>query len=77
MGIRVAIPPRMLTRPQAAAYIGRSGQWLADHEGRLRAEGFPAPHPVLGLYDRRAIDDWLDATGGRKLAVSAEAEEWN
>ncbi len=77
MGIRVAIPPRMLTRPQAGAYMGRSGQWLADHEAELRAEGFPAPHPVLGLYDRKAIDDWLDATGGRKVYASAEAEEWN
>lgn len=42
------------------AYIGRSPSWLAENRMQLDAEGFPRPDPLLGGYDRCAVDTWLD-----------------
>lgn len=79
MTARPAIQPRLMTRPQVGIYLGRSGSWFREHEAALRDAGFPAPHPVLGLFDREAIDDWLDATSGRKVtgAAAEAAAAWN
>lgn len=52
---------------EVAAYLGRSLDWLNDHLPKLLAAGFPKPLPQLGLYDRAAIDDWLDRLGDRDV----------
>jgi hypothetical protein len=54
---------RVLSAFEAAAYIGRSTTWLADHADRLYKTGFPRPIPVVGGYDKQAIDRWLDRMG--------------
>ena len=62
---RPAIAPRMLSAPQVAAYLGRSGSWFLEHRRELEAAaGFPGPVAPLGLWDRHAIDRWLDERSG-------------
>ena len=61
---RPSIDPRGWSEFEAAAYIGRSADWLRDNRERLRAAGFPAPVDVLGRYDRAAIDRWFDRMSG-------------
>ncbi len=59
------LPPRGMNASEVAAYLGRSLDWLNDHLPKLLAAGFPKPLPQLELYDRAAIDDWLDRLGDR------------
>ena len=47
----------------AALYIGASPDWFVQNRAQLEARGFPVPLPVVGGYDRQAIDGWLDAQG--------------
>jgi predicted DNA-binding transcriptional regulator AlpA len=67
---------RILTAAEAAAYLGRSATWLARHSARLQEAGFPQPLPVVGGYDKMAIDNWLDRLGDNAINVSFE-EAWN
>lgn len=55
---------RVLSAFETAAYLGRSVSWLTDHAHRLHKSGFPRPIPVVGGYDKQAIDQWLDRMGG-------------
>lgn len=61
------IQPRMMTEQEVCEYLRRSDDYLrkikADHT-------FPARHPLLKLYDRQEIDEWVDRTAGK--AVSYE-----
>lgn len=66
---------RMLTTPEAAAYLGRSATWLAQHATRLHKAGFPRPLRVVGGYDRVAIDNWLDQLGDTAINMDFE-EAW-
>ena len=56
----VPVMPRVLNTVTLCAYIGRSPTWLAENRSQLEAEGFPKPDPLLGGYDRCAVDLWLD-----------------
>lgn len=54
---------RVLSPFETAAYLGRSKAWFTDHANRLYETGFPQPLPIVGGYDKQAIDDWLDRLG--------------
>ena len=68
-------PPRLLTRPQAAAYCGAApstfSMWVA-------AGIVPAAVPGTKRWDRQAIDDKLDALRGIAANDNAETplEKW-
>ena len=62
---RFDLPPRIVNDTELAAYIGHSLTWLKENRERLEAMGLPRPLPVLGGYDRHAVDEWLDRLGGR------------
>jgi DivIVA domain-containing protein len=68
---RPIILPRVLSRSEVAGYIGRSDTWFGEHRGELEARGFPKPLPIVGGYDKDAVDAWLDRIGG--LEVQSEA----
>lgn len=69
---RISLPnwPRLMAAPMAAAYVGMS-------ETKLREIG---PKPVNAdirrtLYDRKALDRWVDRLSGMPLdAQEVEAE---
>jgi hypothetical protein len=52
--------PRGMNEQQTATYIGRSLNWFLQHKTELIEAGFPPKVPIIDLYDRVAIDDWLD-----------------
>lgn len=63
-GPKLSILPRVLSTAQAAAYLGRSLTWFSEHRAELEAAGFPAALPLVGGFDKRAIDRWLDRNSG-------------
>jgi hypothetical protein len=60
---RSDLPPRGMTDAQCAAYLGRSTTWFLQHRSELIEAGFPPKLPIIDLYDREAIDRWLDKQG--------------
>jgi predicted DNA-binding transcriptional regulator AlpA len=59
------IPPfnerRVLSTAEVAAYLGKSGAWWSTHAEALHRAGFPRPLPVVGGFDKEAVDRWLDS----------------
>lgn len=53
--------PRMMKTTEVAVFLGRSRSWFVTRRPLLEAIGFPRPHPIIGLYDRKQIIRWLDA----------------
>ena len=52
--------PRGLTEAACADYLGRSVGWFVAHKAELIERGFPPKLPIIDLYDRAAVDRWLD-----------------
>ena len=73
---RFDLPPRGMTDADCAAYLGRSQTWLAEHRAKLEAAGFPPKLPLIGNYDRKAIDAWLDEQGGLDSALHHFEDAW-
>jgi len=75
----VPVTPRVLNTITLCAYIGRSPTWLAENRAQLEAEGFPRPDPLLGGYDRMAVDLWLDRRSGIlcTAAMTANNRSWD
>lgn len=44
-----------------AEILGRSRAWFYAKKQALSQLGFPAPHPVVRLYDRQLVEKWIDA----------------
>jgi hypothetical protein len=68
--------PRLMTHFDLAVYLRRSEGWLKENLPLLLAQGFPAPDQLFdrhGLFDRAAVDAWLDRRAKLPLA-SAKAE---
>lgn len=61
----------MVVTFEVAGYLGRGEQWFADHRAELEAAGFPCLDPLIGLYDLRAVDRWLDRRVGMAPASPA------
>ena len=56
---------RRIRVKEAAQYLGMSPQYLSRCRIELETKyNFPKQIPVVGGYDRVAIDNWLDKTGG-------------
>ncbi|MFP5514085.1 MAG: hypothetical protein ACLGJC_13470 [Alphaproteobacteria bacterium] len=67
--------PRLMTARDVATYLNRSEQWFLMKRESLEAAGFPRPDPLMGnLYDRAAVDLWLDRRSGLARA-SAPAND--
>ncbi len=78
---RPALTPRMLSGPKVAAYLGRSATWFLQNRIGLEAAGFPGPVAPLGLWDRHAIDRWLDERSGlldrSEIPADAYDADWS
>lgn len=60
------LPPRLMNAKETAAYLRRSYSWFRSRLPQLQQDGFPQRLPNLKLWDRAAIDAWLDKTGARR-----------
>lgn len=70
------ITRELLTGPEVARRLRRSQKWLAENRSKLEKAGFPAPLPVIGRYDSKAIDAWLDRMGGLASPSAASGDPW-
>lgn len=69
------IPPRGLTRAQAAAYAGC--KTISSFKERIRRGLLPGPIPGTRTWDRKAIDAALDrASGLAAKSGLSPLEEW-
>jgi hypothetical protein len=50
---------RILSSNEAAAYLGRSASWLADHSGKLEKAGFPKRNCSRGWHFLVARWGWM------------------
>lgn len=66
--------PRGMTRFDLAVYLRRSEGWVDDHIEALAAAGFPQADPLLGTWDKKAIDRWWDGRSGLQDATDQEAD---
>jgi len=68
---------RVLSKYEAASYIGKSPSWMDAHAEELYVQGFPRPLSILLGYDLAAIDQWIDRLGGREApAVAKHNAAW-
>jgi len=66
---------RLLDEAAAAHYLGLDvADFRVRREG-LEEHGFPKPQPLLGGYDRRAIDRWIDSMGQHRSISDAKSEK--
>jgi len=65
--------PRLLTRPQAAAYCGVSPETFDVYRRRGMV-----PDPISGTnrWDRKLIDEWLDKASGIASKTNSSLDEW-
>jgi hypothetical protein len=59
--------PRLMTHFDLAIYVRRSEGWLKEKLNELFDQGFPKPDCLFdrhGLFDRDAVDAWLDRRSG-------------
>jgi DNA-binding IclR family transcriptional regulator len=74
--IRFPVDPRDVPAVKAARRMGLTEAEFHELRDRLFARGFPRPDPDTGLYDLKAIDDWMDRRSGlTKLATARDAAD--
>lgn len=72
---RPEIDPRGWTQEEVAAYLGWSINTFRTRKSELERRGFPAIDPLLGRYDRKAIEAWFDNRSGLKKMSEVEQAE--
>jgi hypothetical protein len=67
--------PRYWNEFQVAARLDKGLQWFQRHKATLEAEGFPRKDSLLGGWDSKAIEMWMDERSGLDLpSNTAEAQ---
>ena len=68
--------PRMLNDELAASYIGLKKSYFDKIKSQLQKDyNFPKKHPILHKTDKKALDKWIDSTGGLVVDIKTEEEE--
>lgn len=74
--IRFAVEPRLVPLQKAARRLHLTASEFKGKEQLLGGAGFPAPCPVTGHYDLKAIDAWLDQQAGLSAPVSPALSDY-
>lgn len=69
--IRFPVDPRDVPTVKAARRMGLTVEEFETVKTRLFTRGFPRPDPDTGLYDLKAIEDWMDRRSGLSTALGA------
>lgn len=70
-GIRMRVEPRDVPKDKAARRLGLLVGDFEAIEDRLYARGFPRPDPDSGLFDLKAVEDWMDRRSGLTSNLAA------
>lgn len=63
---------RYIGTKDAAKVLGRSRAWFYAQRRSLEKLGFPTPHPIIGRYDSKLIQKWVDGQGFLSHAKESE-----
>jgi hypothetical protein len=69
--IRLRVDPRDVPADKAARRLGLTLAVFEEVRDRLHARGFPRPDPDTGLFDLKAIEDWMDRRSGLTSNLAA------
>jgi hypothetical protein len=61
---RMRVDPRDVPAEIAARRLGLQLGAFLEVADRLHARGLPRPDPDTGLYDLKAVEDWMDRRSG-------------
>lgn len=64
-----------LTAKQVARYLGMATSSFYRKRAALEAAGFPGRDPLVGLWDRDAIDEWR-ARRRHSSATADAGQQW-
>ena len=67
---KYAPDPRTWNEFQVAARLNRGLEWFRQHRVELERAGFPMKDKLLGGWDSKAIERWMDARSGLDLPES-------
>jgi len=62
--IRFPVEPRYVPPVKAARRLHLTASEFTAKLEALQDDGFPAPCPITGHFDLKAIDSWMDARAG-------------
>ncbi len=62
--IRHRVDPRDVPADKAARRLGLTLAAFEEVKNRLFARGFPRPDVDTGLFDLKAVEDWMDRRSG-------------
>ncbi len=62
--IRHRVDPRDVPAEKAARRLGLTLAAFEEVKDRLFARGFPRPDVDTGLFDLKAVEDWMDRRSG-------------
>lgn len=69
--IRLRVDPRDVPAEKAARRLGLTLASFEQIRDRLFARGFPRPDPDTGLFDLKAVEDWMDRRSGLTSNLAA------
>jgi hypothetical protein len=55
----------LLTTRDVIRLLRRTSGWFYANREELERQGFPTPIPIVGHYDAKAVNAWLDRQSGR------------
>jgi hypothetical protein len=58
---------RLLSEADVAKYLGLDPETFRNRQAALWRAGFPKPIGVVGAYDLRAVDHWIESAANRPL----------
>lgn len=71
--LRFRVDPRDVPADKAARRLHLTAAEFAAALPALVDRGFPPPDPTTGMFDLKAIDDWMD--GRHRLTLSGDARD--
>jgi hypothetical protein len=69
--IRLRVDPRDVPAEKAARRLGLTLANFEEVKDRLFARGFPRPDLDTGLFDLKAVEDWMDRRSGLTSNLAA------
>jgi len=62
--VRSVVEPRVYGNREMAQFFNRGVTWWSENRRNLESEGMPAFDPLLGGWDAKAVNAWLDQRAG-------------
>ena len=75
MGSIMDIESRIWNQEEVAIRLHMSSEWFRQQRNKLEAQGFPQKNKLLGGWDAKAIELWLDQMAGLKRPENYDEDD--